>query len=83
MGNVRYDQGDYASARAFEEQSVALFTALGDSWGMAMSLADLGRVAFEQGNYAEARDLYGRSLALQRELGISAMSPIRSISWGS
>ena len=42
---------------------------LGDKWGIAASLNNLGGVAYEQGDFASSRSLHEESLALFRELG--------------
>ncbi len=68
-GLVAYEQGDYPSARAMLEESLALSREIGDKSGIAHSLNNLGLVAMEQGDYSSARALYEESLALRRELG--------------
>jgi tetratricopeptide (TPR) repeat protein len=44
------------------------FRELGDRWGIAGTLADLGSLAREEGNYSSARSLYGESIKLFQEL---------------
>ena len=44
-------QGDFASARALYEESLAIRRELGDRRGIASSLNNLGNVALEQGDY--------------------------------
>ena len=39
------------------KQSLEIFRELGDRWGIAGTLADLGNLASEQGNYSMAQDL--------------------------
>jgi predicted ATPase/DNA-binding XRE family transcriptional regulator len=68
-GALVYDQGDYAAARMFHEESLALRRELGDQRGIAGSLNNLGNVAKDQGEHATARALYEESLAVIRELG--------------
>src|SRR5581483_2963002 len=68
-GNLARRMGDYGSARALHEQSLALSKALDDERGVARSLANLGNVCGDQGDYAGARAFYEQSLALRRELG--------------
>jgi len=68
-GNLAYRQGDYATARALYEESLAIRRELGDKNGIADSLSNLGEMAKEQGDYAAARALYEESLAIRRELG--------------
>jgi predicted ATPase/DNA-binding CsgD family transcriptional regulator len=62
-------QGEYAVARAAQEESLAIRRQLGDRPGIARSLIGLGEVARARGDHAEARTLDEQSLALMRELG--------------
>jgi predicted ATPase/DNA-binding SARP family transcriptional activator/Tfp pilus assembly protein PilF len=68
-GALHMSLGDFDTARALFEQSLALSRELGDRPGMAAALNTLGIVAHQQGNYATARELYAQSLALRRALG--------------
>jgi len=68
-GMLAWRQGDYAQARAWHEESLALRQGLGDRQGIASSLENLGMVAWRQSDYAQARALHQQSLALRRELG--------------
>jgi tetratricopeptide (TPR) repeat protein len=61
-------QGDYARARALQEESLSVRRELGDRRGIAYSLINLGIVAREQGDAARARALQEESLTLFREL---------------
>jgi predicted ATPase/DNA-binding SARP family transcriptional activator len=56
-------------ARAYCQESLALYEALGDRYGMAEVLDTLGTLVRGQGAYDEARRLYERCLALRREIG--------------
>ncbi len=62
-------QGDYAQARRFAEENLALFRALGDKRGIANTLSNLGAMANEQEDYARAKQLLTESLDLRREIG--------------
>jgi predicted ATPase/class 3 adenylate cyclase/Tfp pilus assembly protein PilF len=62
-------QGDYAAARAFDEEGLAIVRELGDKQEMTPFLDNLGIMARQQGDYASARSLYEESLALRRETG--------------
>jgi tetratricopeptide (TPR) repeat protein len=42
---------------------------MGDRWGMAYSLNDLGNVAYLLGDYVQAKALHGEGLAISREIG--------------
>jgi predicted ATPase/DNA-binding SARP family transcriptional activator len=68
-GLLAYYQGDYGTARALHEESLAIKRELGDRQGIAQSLLNLGLMAFSQGDYKAARALSGESLAIHRELG--------------
>jgi hypothetical protein len=50
------------------EQALAIFRELGDRWGTAGTLADLGTLAREQQNCAAAHALYRESLRIFQEL---------------
>jgi tetratricopeptide (TPR) repeat protein len=66
---VNHNQGDYATARSFEQQSLEIFRALGDRQRVAYSLHNLGNAAREQGDYTTARALEEESLEIFREPG--------------
>jgi len=68
QGDVARDQGDSAAARRLYEQGLAIFRELGDRWGIAGTLADLGSLAREQGNHPTARSLYRESIKIFQEL---------------
>lgn len=76
-GNLAYQQSDYARAMVLHEEALALRRELGDSRGIAGSLANLGTVAYLQGSYGRAATLYEESLAVLHELrdswGIAGM----------
>jgi predicted ATPase/DNA-binding SARP family transcriptional activator len=61
-------QGELALARAFFEESLALWRKVRDLQGVASSLQFLGVLAQHQGDYGEARALHQESLAMMREL---------------
>jgi predicted ATPase/DNA-binding SARP family transcriptional activator len=71
-GSLARSQGDYASARTLNEESLTIRRELGDKRSIAHSLNSLGDVANDQGDYASARTLYEQSLAMRRELGDKA-----------
>ena len=62
-------QGDFPAARALHEESLAIRRELGDRFGIAASLGNLGNVAVNQGDHPAARALQEQSLAIYRELG--------------
>ena len=67
-GFLARSAGEYERAKALHGQSLMLSRRLGDKWGMAWSLHDLGIVAHIQGDPEQATRLYEESLALSREL---------------
>jgi predicted ATPase/class 3 adenylate cyclase/DNA-binding SARP family transcriptional activator len=77
-GVLAHRQGDYEGARALLEEKLAIGRDLGDPYGIAWSLNNLGNVARarDQGDdeaaralREEARALYAEGLAIFRELG--------------
>ncbi len=68
-GNVAHNLGDFVTARAIYEESLALRRELGDRQGVATSLINLGSVAQKQGDFAAAHRMHAESLTLFRELG--------------
>ncbi len=66
---VSAGQGDYASGRAFYEESLAIWRQLGNREGIATLLGNLGFVAYCQGDDASGHAFYEESLAIRREVG--------------
>ena len=62
-------QGDYATARALHQESLALYRELDDQSGIANALENLGLVASQQGDYPAAHVLHAQSLSIRRTLG--------------
>ena len=50
------------------EESLASFRELGDRWGIAGSLADLGNLARDEKDYRAAEEMYRESIAVFQEL---------------
>jgi predicted ATPase/serine/threonine protein kinase len=63
------EQGDYDSANALSEESLAIARQLGDKQGVAVALNALAVNAQDRGAVAEAHTLFERSLVVWRELG--------------
>jgi predicted ATPase/DNA-binding CsgD family transcriptional regulator len=63
------EQGDYAVASTLFEDSLAIYRALGDGWGVANALSNLGGVAVFRGEHDLAEEILQESLALWREVG--------------
>jgi tetratricopeptide (TPR) repeat protein len=68
-GSCAEIQGDYATARARRDESLAVYRALGDRAAIANGLSLLGVILREQGDFAAARDRLEEGLALYRALG--------------
>ncbi len=67
-GDVAREQGDFTAAHTLYEQGLAIFRDLGDRWGIAGTLADLGSLAGEQEDCSAARSLYRESIKIFQEL---------------
>jgi predicted ATPase/DNA-binding SARP family transcriptional activator len=69
-GELAWHQGDFATARARLDESMAIWQKLGDKRGLAYSFLHQGWLALNQDhNYATLGALHTESLALFRELG--------------
>jgi predicted ATPase len=68
-GTVATWQGDYATARLLNQESLALRRELGDTPGVATLLNNLGIIARFQRDLDSARQMNEESLALFREMG--------------
>ena len=68
-GDVAHEQGDDATARSLYEQSLTIFRELGDKWGIAGCLVDLGNLARDHSDYQTSRSQYRESMKLFQELG--------------
>src|SRR5262249_4998789 len=55
--------------RALYEESLTIKRELGDRWGIAMTLGNLGFVASEQGEYGVAQGLIKEGMTIFKELG--------------
>jgi tetratricopeptide (TPR) repeat protein len=69
-GWLAMDQGDYAAARTYWEETLAIHRNLGDQSEIARSCNALGNVARHQGDYTAARPLHEESLAICRSIDL-------------
>jgi predicted ATPase len=69
MGDVAHFSNDCEDAKRSYEQSLELYQALSDRWGMARTQGRLGRLALRLGNYDEAKQLHKECLAMRQALG--------------
>jgi hypothetical protein len=74
LGAVASAQGDYASALALQEESLAIKRELGDRSGIAQSLEGLAYVALALARPGRAARIWGRAERLREEIG-SALPP--------
>lgn len=63
------DLGDYAAARDYHEQALAIRLTIGDRQGEANSLVNLGLIYHGLGDDQTARQQCERALAIQQEIG--------------
>jgi predicted ATPase len=68
MGDIASDS-DCEEAKRLYAESLVLFRAIDDRWGMAIALDDLGWIASILGTYDEAKQFHEQGLAIRRELG--------------
>ena len=68
-GRLAWFQGDLAAARTEFEESLALNRELGDEYGIAFCLHNLGMVALSRGEYGAARALCGEALTRFQRAG--------------
>lgn len=68
LGTVTAVMGDYPEGRNLLHEGLLLKRALGDRWGTAFCLRQLGLAAYSLGEYVEAHRLLGESLVLSREM---------------
>lgn len=70
-GMALLDEHRIALAGDCETEAESLFHSLGDLWGSALALNDLGNVLRARGEYEDARETYWKSLALWERMGDS------------
>jgi predicted ATPase/DNA-binding SARP family transcriptional activator len=63
------DGTDLQTAQRYEEQALALYHGLGDKWGIAQSLVELGRIDQYTGHFTSATDKLQAALTIQQEQG--------------
>jgi hypothetical protein len=68
-GGLAWLQGDYGTARALLEESLAINRELGDKWGIAQNLERLAALAVAQAQPARAARPFGTAEALREALG--------------
>ncbi|MEI3652409.1 MAG: tetratricopeptide repeat protein [Dolichospermum lemmermannii FEM_B0920] len=69
LGYVAQQMREYAQARDFYQQALAIKIEFGDRFSQAYTYHNLGIVAEEMREYAQARDFYQQALAIKIEFG--------------
>ena len=69
LGQLREQSGDYAAARIWYEQALALYRSGGDLSGEAIACGHLGNVSWFSGDLLDARKRWEEALALMRRIG--------------
>jgi tetratricopeptide (TPR) repeat protein len=68
LASIQQLQGDPARAVTLYEESLAMYQAIGDQFGIGVQLDGLASVARDQGNYRQAKLLYRESLRVRHAL---------------
>ena len=68
-GSLATGQGDYAAARTYHEETLAIAREIGAKQGAASALGYLGNVAERQGDFTAAGSYYTQCLTAYEELG--------------
>jgi tetratricopeptide (TPR) repeat protein len=69
LGTVTAVMGDFSQGDLYLQEGLALKKKLGDAWGSAFCLRQIGVSAQYQGDYERSRQALEQSLAISRELG--------------
>ena len=75
---VAVDLGDYAEAKAYYEQALALFRQLGNRLGEARSLGSLGMVARSKETHAGAKAFLEQSAQLYQQIEVPIPTSVQS-----
>ena len=76
-------QGDYRTAQSMFARNLSMQREMGDKWGIANSLNNLGLIALRDNDYAAAQTLYEESLGLWRELGNQGVAALSLTNLGN
>lgn len=69
LGNVTSVMGDFAEGDRLLQTALNMKEQLGDLWGCAFCLRQIGLAAHYRGEYARATEALEKSLAISREIG--------------
>jgi predicted ATPase/Tfp pilus assembly protein PilF len=68
-GGLAFMQGDYKTASACFSEAQQIWHGIGNRFGIASSIGNLGLIAKDQGDYNRARSLIEQSVIILEELG--------------
>jgi len=68
LGNIAYQQGDYATARQRYAESLEIEQNLGNQSGIALTFGQMGLLAEKQGDKTEAARLFREALEILERL---------------
>ncbi len=69
MGNIASDFNHTEEAGEYYRERLKTYESLGNQWGIANCLGNLGNVAFAREEYTESLELHERSLAISTRIG--------------
>jgi tetratricopeptide (TPR) repeat protein/predicted Ser/Thr protein kinase len=72
LGNILYDQGEFAQALDMYSRSLKLREEVGDQKGIADTYINLGNVHYELGNYSTSAEMTEKGLDIRRKIGFRA-----------
>jgi tetratricopeptide (TPR) repeat protein len=75
LGWLSLEQGEYAQARTWLNQSLEIFTRSVIGWDIIRSMDYLGQVSLAEGNEAGARQIFMQALQNAKEMNIPSLLP--------
>jgi predicted ATPase len=72
LGHIARYQGNFPLARQYFEQSLALYTELGDLWGRSKNLSNVGMIYGMLGEYKGAQQAFEQSQVIYTQIGDQA-----------
>lgn len=69
IGQLAYNQGEYATAERYQQHSIAIAEPVGDSRSLTMAYRNLGYIAMDKGLLSESEAYFTRSLDHCHRLG--------------
>lgn len=73
-GTMAWRQCDYAQAMIWHQHALDLYRSVGDTYGIAFALNNLGMQSLDQGDLQAALQRFSESLALSQQFGHTRMS---------